>query len=637
MRNKDFEKLLKEAIIQEAEEQGSALTPEAEPIPADAQARFDAALNGTQKEPKKTITKATQKYPQPVKRAHRWLAYGLTAVSAVAVVLVVALLIGTGGLFKGMAPEAMPIEQPVMPADQPYEPTEPEPQEPTEPEPEFQPPEPGGAEPEPIEPTEPESPTEPTEPTAGQSWGPEFFLNGEKQDVYTSHYLIKETDAIIPLDAFLQSIGGYYADSPYNAYQVQCYELNGIRYIIDNKYAIFSIEEEYDRLVKVLNAQGKQLTHANLKEADLFPDGDDGLLWKEGNSAGVDYRLLESTLRKSGQNIAIEIDHEAYAIRVMMPETETAAVPDDPERPSLHLFAKEWQGYTCLFPETFEIWKVGDSKLSATENALLQYDTEKLQSAGLLDMDYYLVAESMLNGKDLLTWYLAADGWDDKPEDFDTAESVEIAPGIVSVHYYNRVYDSYICIAKLNTIGTNTLFLAASSITKAGTADFDGIAKEFLAKNGDFAPSETGILNGKYGKSKVFAGDGYQITLTEQFSEQKSEMGFDGYYTAYFGAVMLKIEPFTLKKGWENETVVEYIAGVIKNNKTDAKPEEKDGLVFYRYQRDGMCGWNFAFKGEKAFYLVQFLCREADASELEELFFSIAKTIKVEGSERWNA
>jgi hypothetical protein len=260
-----------------------------------------------------------------------------------------------------------------------------------------------------------------------------------------------------------------------------------------------------------------------------------------------------------------------------------------------------------------------------------------LQTVGLTDMDYYLVAESMLNGQNLLTWYLAADGWDDKPEDFDTAESVEIAPGIVSEHYYNRNYDSYICIAKLNTIGTNTLFLAASSMTKTGTADFDGIAKEFLAKNGDFAPSETGILNGKYGKSKVFAGDGYQITLTEQFSEQKSEMGFDGYYTSYFGAVMIKIEPFTLKDGLENETVTEYIANVIKNNRTDAKPEEKDGLVFYRYQREGMCGWNFAFKGEKAFYLVQFLCREADESELEELFFSIAKTIKVEGSERWNA
>jgi hypothetical protein len=100
---------------------------------------------------------------------------------------------------------------------------------------------------------------------------------------------------------------------------------------------------------------------------------------------------------------------------------------------------------------------------------------------------------------------------------------------------------------------------------------------------------------------------------------------------------MIKIEPFTLKDGLENETVTEYIANVIKNNRTDAKPEEKDGLVFYRYQREGMCGWNFAFKGEKAFYLVQFLCREADESELEELFFSIAKTIKVEGSERWNA
>lgn len=160
------------------------------------------------------------------------------------------------------------------------------------------------------------------EPVAGASWGPAFYLNGEKQDVYTSHYSIRETDAIIPLDAFLKSVGGYYADSPYNAYQVQCYELNGTRYIIDKKHAIFAIDEQYDRLIKDLNAKGEPLTHANLKEADLFPDGDDGLWWKEGNGAGVDYRLLESTLRKSGQDITIEIDRDAFAIRVTLKEPE---------------------------------------------------------------------------------------------------------------------------------------------------------------------------------------------------------------------------------------------------------------------------------------------------------------------------
>jgi hypothetical protein len=305
--------------------------------------------------------------------------------------------------------------------------------------------------------------------------------------------------------------------------------------------------------------------------------------------------------------------------------------PPEPgdDLPEVKTVVYPWQGYSCLFPETFEIQAIRDQKLSATEKALLKLDMDALQTVGLTDMDYYLVAESMLNGKDLLTWYLTADGWDDKPEDFDTAESVEIVPGIVSVHYYNRNYDSYICIAKLNTIGTNILFLSASSLTKDGTADFDSIVKQFVKINGDFAPSDNDILNGKYGISKVFSGDGYQITLTEQFSEQKSEKGFDGYYTSYFGAVMIKIEPFTLKAGLADKTLTEYIQDVIRNNSLDAQPEERDGLIFYRYRRSGMCGWNFAFKGDTAFYLVQFMCREADESELTDLFFAFAKSMKM--------
>lgn len=302
-----------------------------------------------------------------------------------------------------------------------------------------------------------------------------------------------------------------------------------------------------------------------------------------------------------------------------------------PETAEVLLKTETWHGYTCYFPETFKIRMVANQKFSATEEALLKFDRIALQTIGLTDMDYYLVAESMLNGQDLLAWYLIADGWNDKPEDFDIAESNEIAPGIESVHYYNRNYNSYICIAKLNTIATNTLFLAASSMTKEGTADFDSIVMQFVTVNGDFASSDTGFLNGKYGKSKVFTGDGYQITLTEQFTEQKSEMGFDGYYTSYFGGVMIIVEPFTLEKGLADETVEEYVANVIKNNRTDAQPEERDELVFYRYKRDGLCGWNFAFKGDKAFYLVQFLCRDVDASELEELFFTLAKMMKVDG------
>lgn len=568
MRNKEFDKLLKEAIILDAEERGARLEPCTEPIPAAAQARFDAALNGKRKKPKRTAAEAPSEQPQPVKRAHRWLAYGLTAISAAAVVLVVALIIGTGGMRGTKAPEA-PDALPPMQAEITDAPIEP------------------GDMTEPTEPMEPTEPVEPGEPEPGGLTNRDALIGTWKLKAWESEDKSQSGQIAI--------INAMIAAGKYEATYTFLSDGNGLAY---------------------MDIQGE-------KSAQAFT-----------------YVIDGNELIFSGETMIFAIEGDRLTLTeaglTMLLDRTDSSTSQGTERSELQLKSQTWQGYTCLFPETFEIQAVTDQKLSATEESLLKLDMDALQTIGLTDMDYYLVAESMLNGQDLLTWYLAADGWDDQPEDFDTAESVEIAPGIVSVHYYNRVYDSYICIAKLHTIGTNTLFLAASSMTKAGTADFDGIAKEFLAMNGDFKSNDTGILNGKYGKSKVFTGDRYQITLTEQFTEQKSEMGFDGYYTSYFGAVMIKIEPFTLEKGLENETVADYIGDVIQNNRTDARPEERDGLVFYRYKRESMCGWNFVFKGEKAFYLVQFLCREADESELEELFFSIAKTIKVEGSERWN-
>ena len=95
---------------------------------------------------------------------------------------------------------------------------------------------------------------------------------------------------------------------------------------------------------------------------------------------------------------------------------------------------------------------------------------------------------------------------------------------------------------------------------------------------------------------------------------------------------MIKIEPFTLNTRFADETPKEYLQDVIRNNNSDAQPEERDGLIFYRYRRDGMCGWNFAFKGDTAFYLVQFMCREADESELTDLFFAFAKSMTINQS-----
>lgn len=115
MRNKSFEKLLKDAIVLAAEERGTRLDREpVEPAPFVAQARLDAVLNGKRKEPKRTASDASSE--QPKKLAQRRLTYVLTAVSATAVVLVAVFLIGTGGLLgtKSVKDAVMPTEQPLM-------------------------------------------------------------------------------------------------------------------------------------------------------------------------------------------------------------------------------------------------------------------------------------------------------------------------------------------------------------------------------------------------------------------------------------------------------------------------------------------------------------------------------------------
>ena len=624
MKKRAFEKLLREAIILEAEEQGARLAGvPTEPVPADAQARFNASLK-TERQ-----TAARETTPEiPVKQESRarriargWMTAGIAVVTTAALIFVIGLM-AAGGMSRGTkAADALPAEQqpPEWSAEHPAEqepkmPDEVQPEAPTEEPKETSAPAPGGM---PLAPVE-ELPEVKTVVYPWQGYScliPEGFVSAHESDqefisvtsemndrnMFQMAYELVPTETLEGWDSdvfseqhlkiLLSKIGvpeSQYAD--FVGHSMRTVENGVVCYHLYNRS-----QKVYACLARVLSDEKNSLIAVGM------------------------------TLGEYGVG---EFDSVVNALA----QRYTEAIPEDPEQPELQLKKQEWQGYSCLFPETFEIQAIRDQKLSATEKALLKLDMDALQTVGLTDMDYYLVAESMLNGKDLLTWYLTADGWDDKPEDFDTAESVKIVPGIVSVHYYNRNYDSYICIAKLNTIGTNILFLSASSLTKDGTADFDSIVKQFVKINGDFAPSDNDILNGKYGISKVFSGDGYQITLTEQFSEQKSEMGFNGYYTSYFGAVMIKIEPFTLKAGLADKTLTEYIQDVIRNNNSDAQPEERDGLIFYRYRRSGMCGWNFAFKGDTAFYLVQFMCREADESELTDLFFAFAKSMTINQS-----
>ena len=138
--------------------------------------------------------------------------------------------------------------------------------------------------------------------------------------------------------------------------------------------------------------------------------------------------------------------------------------------------------------------------------------------------------------------------------------------------------------------------------------------------------------DGSLGKSKSFSGDGF--TLTDLFREQESETGFDAYYNSPFCGVMVLKEPFSLEEGLKDKTLTEYVESVIKNNGHDTQPQEKDGLVYYRYSNPDpdydMSGYSYSFKGSDAFYIFQFVCLTSDADDLADTIHAFAKTVTVE-------
>ena len=82
---------------------------------------------------------------------------------------------------------------------------------------------------------------------------PSLVLNGEVLDVYTMHYDVREEYAVVPLEAFLHSIGADYAESSFNKYGIQCYSFMGKRYIVAADMHLFMLEDDYRAFLKKLN------------------------------------------------------------------------------------------------------------------------------------------------------------------------------------------------------------------------------------------------------------------------------------------------------------------------------------------------------------------------------------------------
>ena len=158
MKKRAFEKLLKEAILLEAEEQGERLSSlPHEPVPAEAQARFDAALKTErQTAARETVQEIPVKQESRARRIARgWMTAGIAVVTTAALIFVIGLM-AAGGMSSGTkAADALPADQqpPEWSSEaQPNMPDEVQPEAPAEEPKETSAPAPGGAEQQPPEP-----------------------------------------------------------------------------------------------------------------------------------------------------------------------------------------------------------------------------------------------------------------------------------------------------------------------------------------------------------------------------------------------------------------------------------------------------------------------------------------------------
>ena len=137
--------------------------------------------------------------------------------------------------------------------------------------------------------------------------------------------------------------------------------------------------------------------------------------------------------------------------------------------------------------------------------------------------------------------------------------------------------------------------------------------------------------NDSIGEPKIFEKDGIKLTLTDNFMEKESELGFYAYYVSNFCGVVVLKEDFSLEEGLADRSLEEYVRSVIANNgHTGIEPQNKDGLWFYIRDSGGGRSYSYSFKGSDAFWIVQFLCMTSDAPTLEDLFYLWANSVEVE-------
>ena len=160
--------------------------------------------------------------------------------------------------------------------------------------------------------------------TEKSSSGLKIVLNGEGLDAYTMHYDANEEYAVIPLTAFLQSLGAVYGELPENnGHATEIYSFAGKRYVVIDAQHLFILESDYYALLDYLEQEGKllsQLSKNDLSAYGLLPLSECKICSGSTHSGEIltDHFTLMNALTESGIDITINYDYSKMLLDVTL-------------------------------------------------------------------------------------------------------------------------------------------------------------------------------------------------------------------------------------------------------------------------------------------------------------------------------
>jgi hypothetical protein len=136
---------------------------------------------------------------------------------------------------------------------------------------------------------------------------------------------------------------------------------------------------------------------------------------------------------------------------------------------------------------------------------------------------------------------------------------------------------------------------------------------------------------------KTFSTQGLTITLTSAFIETSGAKGYTACYDSPEVAVFALKESFDLQDGFGDLLAEEY-AALVREANSDKNPSpvsDADGLLSIEYsflntvENKEFTYYTAMFKGEDAFWMVQFACESSLYEEYRPHFIKWAKTVDV--------